>query len=360
MDALPDLIVATIGALLTDVRDRCGLAVALCRNAPHLMVLSQDIPYCASVDSSDGLARRIDAVLRTCPRLNDLAISFPLYYDEAQVTQLAKARDRIGRRPRVECTIGMAWLAHVDVIDISELNIFGDAPLPPKDDAVPTAIINVVNFRERVRQSMFDAVVARAAHIGTVVFNSMAALDAIDGAAAFFRGRRFESIVVDERGSVLRAPLGVMHVLSSHVTEFFCGQATMRSLEFVASNIHALKALRRMHVDNMEHRDFFHSHYGSLARFFDSCSGKIDLWIGENMLDNPATEVFARLAQGAGMTICLHAGGDAYRKTCHDILAYKLGTTKQAPPDLAAWPGLALLFNVVGGTINYLTVGELH
>lgn len=148
MDALPDLIVATIGALLTDVRDRCGLAVALCRNAPHLMVLSQDIPYCVR---EDGLARRIDAVLRTCPKLNDLVISFPFHYDEARVALLANARDRIGRRPRVRSTIGMAWLAHVDVIDIGELYVFDDAPLP-LPPAVPTAIINFVNFRERVRQ----------------------------------------------------------------------------------------------------------------------------------------------------------------------------------------------------------------
>lgn len=150
---------------------------------------------------------------------------------------------------------------------------------------------------------------------------------------------------MDERGHP-GAPLNVMHALTPHVTEFFCGSATVRSLEFVASNIHALKALRRMHVNNVEHREFFHRQYGSVARFFDACSGKIDLWIGENMLDNPATEVFARLAQGAGMTVCLHAGDDAYQKTCHDVLAYKLGVTKQAP-DLAAWPGLALLFNVV-------------
>ena len=364
MDALPEVIVATIGGLLADARDRCNLAIALASNAPHLLVRTLEMD-----PQVDHLSAKLDAALRACPNLTDLVLTRPTPFDAALVSTLARARDRIGRKPRIRFAFHVAWLAHADVVDIDVMYI-QDMPFAAAGAAegaaegtaagaaegtaagvsMNIAVVNVLSMA--VPQAALDALAASSPDIRSMVFRSMASMDALRGVDAFFMDQRAcRSVIVDERTvGVVPSALATPPALAAYVTDLFVdGSRNMASVAFIASNFGAMKALRRVHVDALDSRSLYHRyHSGLLVRFFAACKHQVELCIGENMLSDPAALPFARLARASGMTVRLHAGTNAFQVACSALLACALGMVDAAAPlpDCSAWPELATMFGV--------------
>ena len=155
---------------------------------------------------------------------------------------------------------------------------------------------------------------------------------------------------MDERdtdGSSLREA-STTSALVRHVTEYFCKRMT-RAMEFVASNIDDMHAFRSLHIDSID-AYIFYSRYACLSRFM-ALSKRIELCFGACLLSNPSTEIVAKLAKLAGMSVHLHPGRDAFEKACGAILAFKLGLSSDKPAaEIALYPGLGVLFGVSTGT----------
>ena len=359
MDALPEVVIATIGAMLKDARDRCGLAIALASRAPHALVRSQEIlGRHFAPEYPDHLPDKIRAVLRSCPNLTDIALN-PVNFDAALIALLATARDRIGSKPRILVAYDLGWLAHMDVVDIDILYVHSKtcgvvvAAAEPVVAVDPKRrfprLVNILQFQQPiVPQDAFDVIARSALRIGSMLFRSMASLDAVQGVDVFFsKQQACRRVIVDERD--LSENFGGRAASSAselvgHVTELFCKSMT-RTMQFVAANIDDMRAFRRLHIDAIDSY-IFYCHYTCLSRFL-ALGKRVELCFGANLLSNPSTEVVAKLALAAGMNVRLHSGRDAFDGACGAILAYKLGLSSHKPAaDLAVYPGLGVLFGI--------------